>query len=84
MTLGYLIDDTMVTVGWATCNVTGLIKTIKFAEVAASNMFAVTSLAIGVNLALIVVVSNQDCFTRNLHPWCSVYECCFACVLYIA
>lgn len=71
MSLGYAIDDMMVTVWWANRNVEGFIRTIKFIELSASNMLAITNLAISVNLALIVTVSNRPYFGRNLRrPWC--------------
>lgn len=64
MCLGYAVDDLMVTVCWISNNVKGLIKTLKFIEHSASSMLAITNLAICINLALIVLVSNDPCFSR--------------------
>lgn len=47
----------MVLVCWAGSNVTGFIKALKFLELVASNMLAITNLAICANLALVVMVS---------------------------
>lgn len=68
MSVGFAIDDMMVTVCWANSNVEGFIKTLKFLEMTASNMLAITNLAICINLALLVSVSNQEYLARNLHP----------------
>lgn len=57
MTLGFVVEDMMVTVCWTTQNLEGFIRTVKYIELAASNMLAITNLAICVNLALIVSVS---------------------------
>lgn len=59
MSLGFAIDNMMVTVCWANSKAEGFIKTIKFIELTASNMLAITSLAICINLALIISVSYQ-------------------------
>lgn len=59
--LGLAIDSMMVSVCWANSNAEGFIKAVKFVELSASNMLAITNLGICVNLALIVMVSNQDC-----------------------
>ena len=55
--LGSLVQGAMVTLCWTGSNLVGLMKTLKFIELAAANMFAVTNLAICVNLALVVLVS---------------------------
>ena len=47
----------MVTVCWTGSDLEGLIKAMRFIELSAFNMFALTNLAICVNLALIVSVS---------------------------
>ena len=57
--LGYLMEDVMVTSCWTGSNLEGFIKTIKFVELSAIDMFAVTNLVICANLALIVSVSNE-------------------------
>lgn len=49
----------MVTSCWTGSNLEGFIKTIKFVELSAIDMFAVTNLVICANLALIVSVSNE-------------------------
>ena len=59
MSVGFVIDDMMVTVCWISSNLEGLIKTIKYIELSASNMLAITNLAICINLALIVSVSIE-------------------------
>eukprot|EP00903_Cladosiphon_okamuranus_P018746 g17251.t1 len=53
--LGYLIEGMMIAVCWTDTSLEGFIKAIKFFELAAFNMLAITNLAISVNLALIVV-----------------------------
>ena len=55
--LGFLVENMMVTLCWVKNNVGGLVKAIKFMELAAGNMLAITNLAICINLALIVLVS---------------------------
>ena len=57
--IGYIVEDLMVTVCWSGSNLLGFIKALKFIELAAFNMFAVTNLAICVNLAFIVSVSGE-------------------------
>ena len=65
MELGYVIEDLMISVCWTESNLAGFIKTIKYIELAASNMLAITNLAICVNLALIVMVStNRATYNR--------------------
>lgn len=59
--LGYVVEDMMVTVCWTSSNLEGFIKFLKYVELAASNMLAITNLAICVNLALIVSVSSNNC-----------------------
>ena len=56
--LGFVVENMMVTLCWVQDDVEGLVKTLKFVELAAGNMMAITSLAICVNLALIVLVSG--------------------------
>eukprot|EP00752_Nemacystus_decipiens_P018236 g16364.t1 len=53
--LGVVVQSTMVSLCWTGSNVVGLVKTLKFIELSASNMYAVTNLAICVNLALVVM-----------------------------
>eukprot|EP00903_Cladosiphon_okamuranus_P012700 g11874.t1 len=60
--LGYLAEDMMITVCWTSSNLEAFIKTLKYIELAASNMLAITNLAICVNLALIV--SSHRTVTR--------------------
>ena len=57
--LGYLVEDLMVTNCWTGSGVEGFVKALKFVELSAINMFAVTNLAICVNLALIISVSRE-------------------------
>ncbi|CBN78245.1 hypothetical protein Esi_0005_0057 [Ectocarpus siliculosus] len=52
--LSYLTEDVMVSSCYAASNLLGLIKFIKFLELAAANMLAITNLGICINLALIV------------------------------
>eukprot|EP00752_Nemacystus_decipiens_P002662 g2490.t1 len=52
--LGVVAENAMVTLCWTGSEVEGLIKTLKFIELSASNMYAITNLAICVNLALVV------------------------------
>ena len=59
MSVGYLIESMMISVCWAERDLEGYIKTLKFVQFAASHMLAITNLAICVNLALIVSVSQQ-------------------------
>ena len=60
LALGYLVEDMMITVCWTASNLEGFIKTLKYIELGASNMLAITNLAICVNLALIVSVSSRQ------------------------
>lgn len=46
----------MISVCWTRGNIAGLIKALKFLQLAASHLMAFINLAICVNLALIVVV----------------------------
>eukprot|EP00903_Cladosiphon_okamuranus_P012698 g11873.t1 len=55
MSLGFVIDEMMVTLCLANSNVANFIKTLKFIELSASNMLSITNLTISVNLALIVM-----------------------------
>ncbi|CAN0278088.1 unnamed protein product [Ectocarpus sp. 6 AP-2014] len=48
-------EATMVLVCWAGSNVTGFVKALKFLELVASNMLAITNLAICANLALVIM-----------------------------
>ncbi|CAM9379659.1 unnamed protein product [Ectocarpus fasciculatus] len=48
-------EATMVLVCWAGSNVTGFIKALKFLELVASNMLAITNLGICANLALVIM-----------------------------
>lgn len=50
----------MITVCWTGSNVAGLVKVLKYMEQAAINMLALTNFAICINLALIILVSNED------------------------
>lgn len=56
--LGLALENLMITLCWVQRNLTGLIKTIKYVELAAGNMLAITNLAICVNLSFIVLVSS--------------------------
>ncbi|CAM9119172.1 unnamed protein product [Ectocarpus sp. 6 AP-2014] len=60
--LSYLTEDVMVSSCFAASNLLGLIKFIKFLELAAANMLAVTNLGICINLSLIV--SSHRTMTR--------------------
>ena len=62
----YLVEGMMVKICWATSNVEGFMKFMKFVELAASNMLAITNLAICVNLALIVWVSEDQSETADI------------------
>eukprot|EP00903_Cladosiphon_okamuranus_P017796 g16379.t1 len=53
--MGVIVESAMVHLCWSASDVEGFIKTLKFIELSASNMYAVTNLAICVNLALVVV-----------------------------
>lgn len=57
MEIGYVVEDMMVTACWTARSLEGFIKFVKYIQLAASNMLAITNLAICVNLALIVMVS---------------------------
>lgn len=50
----------MITCCWTESNLEGFIKTTKYIELAASKMLAITNLAICINLALIVSVSQHQ------------------------
>ncbi|CAM9229449.1 unnamed protein product [Scytosiphon promiscuus] len=54
LALCLVLEDMMVTVCWTTNGFKNTIRFLKFLEVAASNMMAITNLAICVNLALII------------------------------
>lgn len=58
--LGSVVEDAMVTLCWTGSNAETFMKILKFIELSASNMFAVTNLAICVNLALVVSVSSEQ------------------------
>lgn len=58
--LCFCVEDMMVSVCWTGRNLEGVIKALKFIELAAANMLAITNLAICVNLSLIVVVSEEN------------------------
>ncbi|CAM9508298.1 unnamed protein product [Ectocarpus fasciculatus] len=60
--LCFLTEDVMVSSCFAGSNVAGLVKSIKFLSLTASNMLAATNLAICINLALIV--SSHRTMTR--------------------
>lgn len=64
-----IVSGTMVAVCWSTMEFLPVIQICKFIELTASNMFAITNLAICINLALIVsVCAAWDvclCFCRN-------------------
>ncbi|CAN0129325.1 unnamed protein product [Ectocarpus sp. 4 AP-2014] len=60
--LSYLTEDVMVSSCFAGSKLLGLIKFIKFLELAAANMLAATNLGICINLALIV--SSHRTMTR--------------------
>ena len=63
--LGYLVEDMMVTVCWVRNHLEGWMKFVKFVELAAGYMLAITNLAICVNLALIIWVSNRQCLNST-------------------
>ncbi|CAB1108949.1 unnamed protein product [Ectocarpus sp. CCAP 1310/34] len=50
-----MTEATMISVCWAGDGLTALIKTFEFFELAASNMLAITNLAICINLAQIIM-----------------------------
>ena len=52
----------MITVCWTGSNLVGFMKFLKYIELCAFNMFALTNLAICVNLALVVSVSKRRQF----------------------
>ena len=54
----------MVALCWTESSLEGFIRTLKFVELSAFNMFAVTNLAICINLALVVWVSREKCTPR--------------------
>ena len=56
--LGSLVESVMGTLCWTGSDWVGFIKALKYIELSAFNMFAVTNLAICVNLALVVSVSR--------------------------
>ena len=82
MGLAFVAEDAMVTACWTGSNLEGFIKALKFIELTTFNMFALTNLAMCVNLVLIVSVSGDHyahwpgkvrvargaCKTRALHP----------------
>lgn len=65
--LASLVEDVMITNCWIGSNLVGFMKALKFFELSAFNMFAMTNLAICVNLALIVSVSSEQrqCSSAN-------------------
>lgn len=73
--LGYLVEDAMVSVCWTGSNLEGFIKALKFIELSAFNMFAVTNLAICINLALVASVSGDK--SPYLHISISEMSDCF-------
>ena len=59
--VGLVVDDMMISICWLSGKAEGFLMAIKYLELTASNMLAVTNLAISVNLALIVLVSCREC-----------------------
>lgn len=60
--LGSLVEEVMITVCWTGSNLVGFMKALKYIELCAFNMFALTNLAICVNLALVISVSKRRQF----------------------
>ncbi len=57
--LVFVAESSMISVCWVDENLDGLIKSFKFLQQASSNMYAITNLAICVNLALIITVRRR-------------------------
>lgn len=57
--LALMVEASMILVCWTGENVEGLFEALKYIEMASANMFAITNLAICVNLSLIIMVSNH-------------------------
>eukprot|EP00752_Nemacystus_decipiens_P002665 g2493.t1 len=54
--LGFIVESAMVALCWTSgSGAEGLVKALKFIELSASNMYAITNLAICINLAFIVM-----------------------------
>eukprot|EP00903_Cladosiphon_okamuranus_P012468 g11677.t1 len=64
--LGQLVEDAMISVCWTGSNLEGFIKALKFMELSSFNMFAVTNLAINVNLALVVSSHRTMSFVQSV------------------
>eukprot|EP00903_Cladosiphon_okamuranus_P018747 g17251.t2 len=81
--LGYLIEGMMIAVCWTDTSLEGFIKAIKFFELAAFNMLAITNLAISVNLALIVVAGDD--FINVSYFWVELFVgvCMFIIVVWL-
>ena len=62
--LAKTVQGEMMRFCWIRFNLIGIIKSIKFIEVVASNMLAVTNLAICINLALIIYVRRRGLCKR--------------------
>lgn len=67
--LGSLVEDAMVTLCWTGSSVEPFMKALKFIELAASNMFAITNLAICINLALVVSVGKDKYNMTSCYRW---------------
>lgn len=58
--LAFMAEATMISVCWTGESLVGLVKTFKFVELAAGHMLAITNLAVCVNLALVIMVSEHQ------------------------
>lgn len=67
----------MVSVCWIDSNIEGFVKFVKYVELAAGNMLAITNLAICVNLALIITVSETNPFNAQISTKSA--EACLVC-----
>lgn len=61
-----VISGTMLYVCWANKENLWMIQTLKYIEMTAVNMLAVTNLAICINFALVVLVSEKQMSTADL------------------
>eukprot|EP00752_Nemacystus_decipiens_P005588 g5057.t1 len=68
--LAFMAEATMILVCWTGENLEALAKTLKFVELAAGHMLAITNLAICVNLALIIMSHRTFTRVRSVSsPW---------------
>eukprot|EP00752_Nemacystus_decipiens_P002664 g2492.t1 len=78
-----LVEGTMVSACWTGSNVEGLMRALKYIGLSAFNMYAITNLAICINLALIVSGKNRFVKISFFYVELFVGICMFAVVAWL-